>query len=69
MHALDRLRNHRIGAAPQRLLPRRIAGRAKELDISDQTAVVDRLLMGKMESEIAAIRRAARLPTKATGCS
>jgi Xaa-Pro dipeptidase len=59
--ALDRLRNHRIGAAPQRLLPRRIAARAKELGISDQTALLDRLLMGKMESEIAAIRRAARL--------
>src|SRR6476659_7183526 len=57
--ALGRLRNHRIGAAPQRLLPRRIA--ARERDISDQTALLDRLLMGKMESEIAAIRRAARL--------
>ena len=37
-HALDRLRNHRIGAAPQRLLPRRIAARARELDLSDQTS-------------------------------
>src|SRR4029077_17367860 len=54
--ALDRLRNHRIGAPPQRLLPRRIAARAKELNVSDQTAFVDRLLMGKMASEIAAIR-------------
>src|ERR1700710_2767814 len=35
---LDRLRNYRIGAAPQRLLPRRIAARAKVLNISDQTA-------------------------------
>jgi Xaa-Pro dipeptidase len=60
-HALDRLRNHRIGTAPQRLLPRRIAGRAKALNLSDQTSVVDRLLMGKMESEIAAIRRAAKV--------
>ena len=59
--ALGRLRNHRIGAAPQRLLPRRIAARAKALNISDQTAFVDRLLMGKMESEIAAIRRAAKV--------
>jgi Xaa-Pro dipeptidase len=59
--ALGRLRNYRIGAAPQRLLPRRIAARARERDISDQTALLDRLLMGKMESEIAAIRRAARL--------
>jgi hypothetical protein len=35
------------------LRPRRIAARAKVLNISDQTAFVDRLLMGKMESEIA----------------
>jgi Xaa-Pro dipeptidase len=56
--ALDRLRNQRIGAAPQRLVPHRIALRAKELNLSDQTAFVDRLLMGKMDSEIAAIRRA-----------
>jgi Xaa-Pro aminopeptidase len=56
--ALDRLRNQRIGAAPHRLIPRRIALRAKELNLSDQTAFVDRLLMGKMDSEIAAIRRA-----------
>jgi Xaa-Pro dipeptidase len=40
--ALDRLRNHRIGAAPQRLLPRRIAARAKELDISGVFASVSR---------------------------
>jgi Xaa-Pro aminopeptidase len=58
--ALDRLRDYRVGAAPQRLLPRRIAARVKELNIGDQTAFVDRLLMSKMVSEIAAIRRAAR---------
>lgn len=58
---LDRLRNQRIGAAPQRLLPRRIAVRANELNLGDQTAFVDRLLMGKMGSEIAAVRRAARM--------
>ena len=56
--ALDRLRNQRIGAAPQRLLPRRVALRARDLNLSDQTAFVDRLLMDKMESELAAIRRA-----------
>ena len=59
--ALDRLRNQRIGAVPQRLIPRRIALRAKDLNLTDQTAFVDRLLMGKMESEIAAIRRAAKV--------
>ncbi len=60
-HALDRLRNHRIGTAPQRLIPRRIALRAKDLNLTDQTSFVDRLLMGKLESEIAAIRRAAKV--------
>lgn len=59
--ALNRLRNQRIGAAPQRLLPRRIANRAKDFNLSDQTAFVDRLLMGKLDSEIAAVRRAAKL--------
>jgi Xaa-Pro aminopeptidase len=58
--ALDQLRNQRIGIAPQRLLPRRIAARTEDLKLSDQTAFVDRLLMGKMQSEIAAIRRAAK---------
>jgi Xaa-Pro dipeptidase len=58
---LDRLRNHRIGAAPQRLLPRRIAVRAKDLNLTDQTALLDRLLVGKMASEIVAIRRATKI--------
>ena len=59
--AIDRLRNQRIGAAPQRLVPRRIAARAKDLNLTDQTAFVDRLLMGKLASEIDAIRRAAKV--------
>ena len=57
---LDQLRNHRIGVAPRRLLPHRIAARAENLKLSDETALVDRLLMDKMESEIAAIRHAVR---------
>ncbi len=59
--ALGRLGNRRIGAAPQRLIPRKIAARAKDLNLSDRTAFLDRLLMGKLPSEIAAIRRAARI--------
>jgi Xaa-Pro aminopeptidase len=59
--ALDRLRNQRIGAAPQRLIPRRIAARAGDLSLTDQTSLVDRLLMGKLASEIDAVRRAAKL--------
>jgi Xaa-Pro aminopeptidase len=59
--ALDRMRNQRIGAAPRRLLPRRIAARAGDRAVGDETAFVDRLLMGKLECEIAAIRKATRL--------
>ena len=59
--ALDRMRNQSMGAAPQRLLPRRIALRAGELKITDETGFVDRLLMGKLDSEIAAIRKSAKL--------
>ena len=59
--ALDRFRNQRIGAAPWRLLPRRIAARAADLKLGDETAFLDRLLMHKLDSEIAATRRAAKL--------
>jgi Xaa-Pro dipeptidase len=59
--ALDRFRNQRIGAAPQRLIPRRIVARGQDLGLSDQTALIDRLLMGKLDQEVDAIRRAARL--------
>jgi hypothetical protein len=47
--ALERLRNQRIGAAPQRLIPRRIAARAGELKLADQTTFIDRLLMRKLD--------------------
>jgi Xaa-Pro dipeptidase len=59
--ALDRMRNQSMGAAPQRLLPRRIALRAGELKITDETGFIDRLLMRKLDEEIDAIRRAAHL--------
>src|SRR5258708_5484764 len=59
--ALDRFRNQRIGAGPRRLIPRRIAARAQDLELRDATALIDRLLMAKLDSEIDAIRRAARL--------
>jgi Xaa-Pro dipeptidase len=59
--ALDRFRNQRIGAGPHRLVPRRIAARSQDLKLSDQTALIDRLLMAKLDQEVGAIRRAARL--------
>jgi Xaa-Pro aminopeptidase len=57
--ALDRMRNQRIGGAPYNLLPRRITARAKQLALDDRTPLIDRLLMGKLDSEVAAIRSAA----------
>jgi Xaa-Pro dipeptidase len=59
--ALDRMRNQSMGAAPQRLLPRRIAARAAELKVTDETGFIDRLLMNKLDVEIDAIRKAAKL--------
>jgi Xaa-Pro aminopeptidase len=59
--ALDRMRNQRIGGAPYRLLPRRITARAKDLNLSEETALLDRLLMSKLDSEVAAIRSAAHI--------
>src|ERR1019366_6425752 len=59
--ALDRFRNQSIGAGPQRLIPRRIAARREDLKLRDETVLIDRLLMGKLDSEIDAIRCAARL--------
>ncbi|MEW6454932.1 MAG: Xaa-Pro peptidase family protein [Pseudomonadota bacterium] len=59
--ALNRLRNQRFGSAPHRLIPRRIAARAKDINLTDQTTFIDRLLMDKLDCEIAALRKAARL--------
>jgi Xaa-Pro aminopeptidase len=58
---LERSRNARIGTSPKRLLPRRLASRSDELGISDKTAMMDRLLMRKLDCEIAAIRAAAHV--------
>jgi Xaa-Pro aminopeptidase len=58
---LERSRNSRIGAAPKRLLPRRLGARVKDLNIADRTAMLDRLLMKKLDIEIAAMRAAAHL--------
>lgn len=58
---LERSRNARLAAAPKRLLPRRIAACAKDLNIADATATIDRLLMRKLDCEIAAMRAAAHL--------
>ena len=57
----DRLRNQRIGAAPERLLPRRIAARAERSAACRRDRLLDRLLMSKLDGEIDAMRRAAQL--------
>jgi Xaa-Pro dipeptidase len=61
LQSCNRVNNRRIGAAPARLIPRRIAARANELKLADGTAFLDRLLMAKMPSEIDAIRRAVKI--------
>jgi len=58
---LERSRNSSIGSAPKRLLPQRLASRSKDLGIADRTAMMDRLLMKKLDCEIEAMRAAAHL--------
>jgi Xaa-Pro dipeptidase len=58
---LERAGNSRIGTSPKRLMPQRLASRSTELGLSDRTAMMDRLLMKKMDCEIAAIRAAAHV--------
>src|SRR5258705_4459031 len=56
---LERAGNSRIGAAPKRLMPQRLASRSKDLGIGDCTAMMDRMLMKKLDCEVAAMRAAA----------
>jgi hypothetical protein len=58
---LERAGNSRIGAGPKRLMPQRLASRSKELGIADRTAMMDRLLMKKLDCEVAAMRAAAHM--------
>jgi Xaa-Pro dipeptidase len=58
---LERARNSRIGAAPKRLMPRRLAARATEFGIHDRTGMMDHLLMKKLACEVDAMRAAAHL--------
>jgi Xaa-Pro aminopeptidase len=58
---LERARQSRIGTAPGRLMPQRLAARGSDLGMVDCTAIIDRLLMKKLDCEIAAMREAAHL--------
>jgi Xaa-Pro dipeptidase len=58
---LDRGGNRVIGAAPYRLLPRRLAVRTGTKGIADHTSLLDHLLMVKSPAELAAMRKAAAM--------
>ena len=58
---LDRADNRRTAAAPRSFLPEALVQSAAGTRLTDATRVVDELLMHKLPSEIATIRRAARL--------
>jgi Xaa-Pro dipeptidase len=58
---LDRGGNRAIGAAPYRLLPRRLAVRTGAKGIADHTSLLDHLLMVKSPAELAAMRKAAAM--------
>jgi Xaa-Pro aminopeptidase len=62
---LDRIANHRIAAAPRRFLPSFLADKARGFTLEDGTALLDRLLMHKLPSELDAMRRAAQLADEA----
>jgi Xaa-Pro aminopeptidase len=59
--ALARMGNRETGAAPFSFLPGGLVRSETGRRMSDQTTLVDHLLMVKAESEIAAMRRAARV--------
>jgi Xaa-Pro aminopeptidase len=58
---LDRVANHRLAAAPRRMLPNWLAEKSRSFALEDASALMDRLLMHKLPAEIAALRRAAQL--------
>ena len=58
---LSRAGNHNIAAAPYHLLPYGLLHGDKDLRVTDGAKIVERLLMNKMEIEIAAVRKAAAL--------
>ena len=62
---LDRVANHRLAAAPRRLLPNWLADKGRSFTLEDGTALLDRLLMHKLPGEIAVLRRAAQLADEA----
>ncbi len=62
---LARIADERIGAAPRRFLPRWLTDPARSFALADATEIVDNLLIHKIEGEIVALRRAARIADEA----
>ncbi len=62
---LSRSRNVRIACAPRRTLPRRLAARVADFAMADGTAMLDSLLMKKLDCEIEAMRACAHLADEA----
>jgi Xaa-Pro aminopeptidase len=62
---LDRAASHRLAAAPRRLMPKWFVDRHGGAAVGDATPLLDRLLMHKLPTEIAAIREAAALADEA----
>lgn len=58
---LTRAGNRRVAATPWHLLPFGLTREAKELRIADGGGILEKLLMGKRDFEVEAVRRAARL--------
>jgi len=62
---LERAANGQLAAAPRRFLPRWLVDPARGFVLDDATTLVDRLLMHKLEGEIAALRTAATIADEA----
>jgi len=62
---LERMANARLAAAPRRFVPRWLIDPARGFALDDATALVDKLLMHKVDGEIAALRMAAQIADEA----
>jgi Xaa-Pro dipeptidase len=58
---LEPMANGRLAAAPLRFVPRWLVDPARGFALDDATALVDKLLMHKLDGEIAALRTAAQI--------
>jgi Xaa-Pro dipeptidase len=59
--SLESISNQHIVAAPPQLMPSWLTAKERRFRLDDGTALIDRLMMEKMPSEIDAMRRAAAL--------